>query len=351
MKKIGIYIHIPFCKRKCFYCHFVKYSYNEPLIEQYIHASIQEIKLRANTGYVVDTVYIGGGSPSLLLPGQLAAIMDSLSGNFNLAEDIEFTMELNPEDVTPQKLQSYKELGINRLSIGTQSFLDEDLHYLRRTHDGAQSLEAIETTLNRGFDNLNIDFIISLPTQSKKSLEQNFKLLQQYDIPHISAYILEEVEEGDRKNSRDHDLYFFTRRYLEGLGYRHYEVSNYSKPGFASKHNLKYWRNHEYIGIGLSASGFEKGVDYRNISQLKSYFKSIADGDLPHKETEKPDLNLRRVVMGLRLLEGIPKSCFETFDEPLTFLLSHGMLVSKGGNIAIHPDKMLLLNEILTYFF
>jgi len=350
MDTAGIYIHFPFCKRKCFYCHFVKHSFDAASVERYVQALGKEIKLRRGSGYLVDTVYLGGGSPSLLSSRQLVEIVETLRAHFRFAESIEFTMELNPEDVTPEKLRAYRDAGVNRLSIGTQSFVEADLHYLQRTHDSRKSLEAIETALGEGFENLNIDFIISLPSQTKESLEQNINLLQRYAIPHVSAYILEGVIEGEEKDSRDHEFYFLMRQFMEGLGYGHYEVSNFSKPGFEARHNLKYWRNQDYIGLGLAASGFEGGVDYRNTSQLDTYFASIATGTLPRKETETANISLRRIIMGLRLSEGIPETCFESVREPLEFLLSHGMLVSKGNRIALHPDKTLLLNEILTYF-
>ena len=201
MKKTGIYIHIPFCKRTCFYCHFVKHKYNNVLVEKYIDALVKEIRLSSNHDYVIDSIYIGGGSPSLLNERQISAVIASVYENFNVDKTVESTIEMNPEDVSNDKLQFLKETRINRLSIGTQSFLKKDLDYLQRTHTVHQSIKAIEQTLAAGFDNINIDFIISLPTQTKKSLEGSFAILKDYEIPHISAYILEEVEEGERKDA------------------------------------------------------------------------------------------------------------------------------------------------------
>lgn len=345
----GLYLHIPFCKRKCFYCHFVKGTYKNELAETYIDALTKEIQLRDNPD-TVDTVYIGGGSPSLLSEKQISAVADTLYEYFNVGDSIEFTIEVNPEDVTAEKLNAYRNVGINRLSIGTQSFCPGDLSYLKRTHTMEQSLAAVETALETGFSNINLDFIISLPTQDKKTLAESFSILQKYDIPHISAYILEDVEEGEEKSLRDNELYFFTVEHLTGLGYVHYEVSNFCKPGFYSRHNRKYWENESYIGVGLSASGYENGEDYGNARSFKGYFGKLENGLMPRVEVTRRDADLRGSVMGLRLLEGIKEDYFKNYPEPLEFLLSNGLLIRKKGNIAINPEKILLLNEILTYF-
>ncbi len=350
MENTGLYLHIPFCKRKCFYCHFVKGTYNDELAETYIDALTKEIRLRDNSGDMIDTVYIGGGSPSLLSERQIATVADTIYKYFNIQDSIEFTIEVNPEDVTVEKLSAYRDVGINRLSIGTQSFCAEDLRYLKRTHNIEKSLAAVDAALETGFSNINLDFIISLPTQDKKTLAESFSILREYDIPHISAYILEDVEEGEEKNVRDNELYFFTVEHLTGLGYVHYEVSNFCKPGFSSRHNRKYWENESYIGVGLSASGYEGGVDYGNARSFKGYFGKLETRLLPRVEVARRDVNLRGIVMGLRLLEGIPVCYFERYPEPLEFLLSNGLLIRNKGKIAINPAKILLLNEVLTYF-
>jgi len=351
VKKRGIYIHIPFCKRGCFYCHFVKRQYETSLMERYIKALVKEIQIKANPDVSVDTVYIGGGSPSLLSKKQLTAIFAALHRNFKLTHDTELTAEMNPEDVTDEKLAYFKEAGINRLSLGTQSFIPKDLEYLKRTHDAAQSAKAVEKALDTGFHNINIDYIISLLTQTETTIEKNLSLLNQYNIPHISAYILEEVEEGEQKDERDNRLFFFTQEKLIEMGYEHYEVSNYAKPGKRSRHNLKYWHNEDYIGLGLSASGYEYGEDYKNTEDLEEYFDLTSRGKAPSSETTQVNRDLRRIVMGLRLSDGLPRRYFSAFQKELDFLLSNGMLQQCGDNIAVNPSQILLLNEILTYFF
>jgi oxygen-independent coproporphyrinogen-3 oxidase len=350
MEKIGIYIHIPFCKRGCFYCHFFKREYDPGLVDKYIRALVEEIRLRSNPGYVIDSIYIGGGSPSLLKERQVFAVIDTVVDHFKMEPLVECTMEVNPEDVTENKLRCWKEMGINRLSIGTQSFAREDLNYLKKTHNVSQSIKAIENALKMGFSNINTDFIISLPTQTRETLKDNFSVLKNYNIPHVSAYLLEEDEESEEKSARDNDLYFFTRDFLSQLGYIHYEISNFSRPEFQSGHNLKYWKNESYIGVGLSAAGYENGLDYKNTIDFDEYFEKINQRKLPQAEIDASGLNVRPIVMGLRLMGGISIDYFNDSREELGFLLSNGLLVRRGCRIALNPGKLLLLNEILTYF-
>ncbi len=348
--KIGIYIHIPFCKRGCFYCHFFKREYEPGLVDRYSRALAAEIRLRSNPGYVVDSIYIGGGSPSLLQERHAAAVMRAVKDHFQMEPSVECTMEVNPEDVSENKLRCWKEIGINRLSIGTQSFVPEDLNYLNRTHDVSQSIKALEYALKMGFTNINADFIISLPTQTRQTLKDNFSVLKNYNIPHVSAYLLEEVEESEAREARDNDLYFFTRDFLGQLGYTHYEISNFCRPNSQSRHNLKYWKNKNYLGIGLSAAGYEHGLDYKNTIDFDDYFERIDQRKLPQAEINASDPAVRTIVMGLRLLEGISIDYFKDFREESNFLLSNGLLVRRDCRIAVNPGKLLLLNEILTYF-
>jgi oxygen-independent coproporphyrinogen-3 oxidase len=189
-----------------------------------------------------------------------------------------------------------------------------------------------------------------LPTQTRETLKDNFTVLKNYNIPHVSAYLLEEVEEIEGRSARDNDLYFFTRDFLTQLGYSHYEISNFSRPEFQSRHNLKYWRNESYMGIGLSAAGYEGGLDYKNTVDFDDYFEKIKQRTLPHGEMDAYNPKVRPIVMGLRLMEGISIDYFNDFREELDFLLCNGFLVRRGFHIAVKPGKLLLLNEILTYF-
>ena len=347
----GLYIHIPFCKRFCYYCHFTKFRYNDEIVKEYIKAIERELKIRANSSHIIDSIYIGGGSPSLLTAEEIKIMVQAIYKNLNVIKDPEFTIETNPEDICKDKLRNYKKIGINRLSIGVQSFSPDDLLYLKRNHTGEQSIHAMESALDSGLSNINVDFIIGLPHQTEKGLEKNFLTAINHKIPHISAYILEGVKKDKKKEGRDHKLYFFTRDFLKSNGYIHYEVSNFCKKGSGSKHNLKYWKNKPYMGIGVSASGYESEQDYKNTSNLNDYFKRIKNNELPVKEINKTSPGLRKIVTGLRLIEGIPETNFNRYHKEMVFLLSNNFLIEDRKKVRVNPDKILLLNEILSRFF
>ena len=369
MKKTGLYIHFPFCRRACFYCHFFKKTYDKDLADRYIKYLLKEIRLRKNHELILDTVYLGGGSPSLLKTGQLQSILESVTRNFTLPAGAEITLEANPEDVSALELRAYRSLGVNRLSLGVQSFQKSDLSVLKRTHTADQAYQILANAIAAGFANISIDLIVGLETQTPRGLENNFKVIEKFMPAHLSVYILEGLPSKRRplggvpskrpplggvprteNDDRDAGLYFHARESLLTLGYRHYEVSNYCLPGKASLHNLKYWQNQPYIGLGASAAGFLDGRDYKNFPDLKKYFAALDRRNLPEQKTAPIRPALRRIITGLRLLEGIPASTFKSFSAPTDFLLAEGFLVRRGNNLAVPPEKILLLNEILTYF-
>ena len=389
MKKAGLYIHFPFCRRSCFYCHFFKKAYDKDLVDRYIKYLLEEIRLRKNHELALDTVYVGGGSPSLLKSWQLQSILESVTSNFHLAANAEITLEANPEDVSAQELRIYRSLGVNRLSLGVQSFQESDLSVLKRTHTADQAYKNLTNAIEAGFANISIDLIIGLETQTPRSLENNFKVIEKFMPPHLSVYILEGVPSkrpprggvpskrpplggvpskrpplggvpskrlplggvpSSENDDRDAGLYFHARASLLTLGYQHYEVSNYCLPGKASRHNLKYWQNQPYIGLGASAAGYLDGRDYKNFPDLKKYFAALDHGLLPKQKTAPLRPALRRVITGLRLLDGIPASAFKPFPDTTDFLLTESFLVRHGRNLAVPPEKILLLNEILGYF-
>jgi oxygen-independent coproporphyrinogen-3 oxidase len=342
LKKTGLYIHFPFCRRACFYCHFFKKTFAKDLSDHYIKYLIKEARLRKNDDLALDTVYVGGGSPSLISPGQLQLILNAMARYFRLASSVEITLEANPEDIGKQQLKAFQGLGVNRLSIGVQSFL-------KRTHSATQAELAVELAREAGFANISIDLIIGLESQTAKSMELNFRAIEKFKPAHISVYILEGVPRPI-SDDRDARLYFQARQALIDLGYEHYEVSNFCRPGKASQHNLKYWCNQPYVGIGASAAGYMDGIDYRNFSNLEKYHIALQSGKMPQARIGQMDPAKRRIITGLRLLDGIPASAFNLFSTSTDFLLSEGFLVRRGRNIAVPPEKILLLNEILGYF-
>jgi oxygen-independent coproporphyrinogen-3 oxidase len=328
----------------------VKYPYSSAYSDQYITAVNKEIGLKSPKNYQIDSVYFGGGTPSLLEKNQIFSILNSLHKHYSIKETAEITIECNPEDLSKEKFRSLKSLGFNRLSIGVQSFVKEDLKYLCRNHNELQSERAIGEALESGFTNLNIDFIIGIPNQNTVSLDKNFSYLRKYKIPHISCYLLE-IDEGYNSTSKNEQkLYHYTRNVLKSHGYIHYEVSNFCRPGFESLHNLKYWKNKDYIGIGLSASGYENDIDYKNVNAMNEYLMMISRNILPVKESQKFDQELRKIVVGLRLINGIPISNFTNFKKELELLISNDLLRKNNLNVYVNPQQILLLNEILINF-
>lgn len=349
MKKAGLYIHFPFCRRACFYCHFFKKKQQAERVKKYLDHLLCEMRLRRDPGLAPDSVYIGGGSPSLLEAHQVAGILEAAAEHFRPAAGAEITLEANPDDMAPAQLRGWRAAGVNRLSIGTQSFQERDLRFLKRTHGSAQAVAAVEMARESGFANVGIDLIIGLPSQTKISMESNFKIVGTLKPSHVSVYILEGVPRP-AADDRDARLYAQARRTLLDLGFAHYEVSNFCRPGQASRHNLKYWRMEPYVGVGASAAGYLDGADYRNASSLDKYGIAAQSGRLPQVKTKQMDPAMRRIITGLRLLAGIPASSFASFPGPTDFLLREGFLCRRGRNIAVPPEKILLLNEILGYF-
>lgn len=353
MSPAGLYVHFPFCRRACFYCHFYKRVFRPESASAFLRLLKRELRLRRDPGLRVDSVYFGGGSPSLLEPGQAAALLEAAARSFALDAGAEVTLEANPEDLSPERLRDYRDAGVNRLSVGVQSFQERDLRFLRRGHNAAASVAAVAMARDAGFANISLDLMIGLPQQTARSMELNFRLLDALRPEHVSVYILENAPlpaGAATSPERDARLYHHARRALAGLGFRHYEVSNFARPGRASRHNLKYWRMEPYVAVGPSAAGFLAGRDYRNIADLERYGEAVGSGRLPEVRTRQLDPAKRRVVTGLRLLAGVPASALDPFRKQAEFLLQEKFLARRGKNIAVPAEKILLLNEILGYF-
>lgn len=349
MKPAGLYVHFPFCRRACFYCHFFKRRFQAAEADAWLRLALEEMRLRRDPALAIDSIYFGGGSPSLLAAGQVSRLLQAATKHFRLAPRPEVTLEANPEDLSPPLLKGLRAAGVNRLSVGAQSFQQRDLHYLRRSHDAGLALGACAMARDAGFRNISLDLIVGLPTQTAGSMELNLRVIAALKPSHVSVYILEGVPRPEA-DARDARLYRQACRALAGLGFVHYEVSNFSRPGRASRHNLKYWRMGAYLGIGPSAAGFLDGRDYRNVSDLKKYGAALSAGRLPLARTKPLIPGKRGIITGLRLLQGIPAPAFAPFPDETSFLLREGFLVRRGRNIAVPEEKILLLNEILGYF-
>ena len=315
----GVYIHIPFCRKACHYCNF-HFSTNIKLQEEFVNALLQEIDLQKSyLSAPVFTIYFGGGTPSILPSANIATIISSLHKNFIIEKNAEITLEANPDDITFEKLAEWKETGINRLSIGIQSFFEEDLQWMNRAHNAQQAADCIILAQKAGFNNLTIDLIYGTPTLSDDAWEKNVKTAINLQIPHLSCYaltiepktaleklikqkVLADVD--TEKQARHFELLM---DWMKEAGYEHYEISNFAKRGFRSKHNSSYWHGKSYLGLGPSAHSFNGTSRQWNVANNALYIQSLAKGAVPFEaETLTTEQQLNEYIMtSLRTIEGI----------------------------------------------
>lgn len=351
-KELELYLHIPFCVRKCAYCDFLSAPADEAARKEYVDALLMEIQGYKETYYVpyrVTTVFIGGGTPSLLTAKQITEIFAALHQSFRLADTAEITIEVNPGTITEEKLRSWKAAGINRLSIGLQSADNEELKMLGRIHTWEEFMETYTLAREKGFENINIDLISAIPGQTEASWENTLTRAARLDPEHISAYSLI-VEEGtpfyerygepdgqravdviDTVNPElpslpDEDteraIYEMTAGILLHYGYHRYEFSNYAKKGYECRHNLGYWERKEYLGIGLGASSFVKGSRYHNTEDISSYLKKVQGREEIKEDVEQlstADEIEEFMFLGLRETKGISISRFEQLYKQSIF--------------------------------
>lgn len=329
MNSIALYIHIPFCEKKCFYCDFNSYSGKKYLIEDYITALKKEITLyKASLAEcTVSTIFFGGGTPSILSGSQIYEIMDIINKNFSIEDNAEISMESNPGTLDYNNLKQYYESGINRLSIGLQACQNHLLKTLGRIHNFEEYIKNLEDARQVGFTNINTDLMFSLPGQSKKDWKESLRKMVDLNIPHISAYSLI-VEEKTPfynwvKNKKvilpsedtEIDMYHYAIRYLKEAGYKHYEISNFSKPGFECKHNLIYWKNKPYIGFGAGAHSYFNKKRFNNVEKVEEYISLLKNDKLPVEN--EIDILVKDEIsefmfLGLRLIDGISIEEFKT---------------------------------------
>lgn len=315
----GVYIHIPFCKKACHYCNF-HFSTSMQLQEGLVNALLQEIDLRQN--YLtepVTTIYFGGGTPSVLPSANIKNIIFCLQKNFIIENNAEITLEANPDDITSEKLEEWKAIGVNRLSIGIQSFAQEDLVWMNRAHDSQQAFDCIRLAQAAGFDNLTIDLIYGTPTLSDEVWEKNVKTAIALQIPHLSCYALtvepktalekmikqKTIADIDTEKQARH--FELLMQWMNEAGYDHYEISNFARPGFRSRHNSSYWQGNPYIGLGPSAHSFNGTSRQWNAANNALYIQSLAKKIIPFEaETLTTEQQLNEYIMtSLRTMEGI----------------------------------------------
>jgi len=315
----GIYIHIPFCKKACNYCNF-HFSINQKLMPEIVSSIVKEANLRQDYLFQkIETVYFGGGTPSLLSGNQLNFILGELHKIFSIDVSAEITLEANPDDITNEKLADWKEAGINRLSIGIQSFFEEDLQWMNRAHNAEQALASISNAQKAGFENISIDLIYGGPTLTNEHWKQNLQIAFDFLIPHLSCYALtvepktilskkiinKELSDIDHEKQANHFNHLQTFAILEG--YDHYEISNLALPGKKSKHNANYWSGEHYLGLGPAAHSFNGKSRQWNVSNNSLYVTSIQQNNIPFEIeflTITQQLN-EYIMTSLRTSDGI----------------------------------------------
>lgn len=354
----GVYIHIPFCKTICSYCDFCKVFYNERWVRQYLERLQEEIDdIYMNED--IDTIYIGGGTPSALSIKSLERLFEIIK-TFKTPNLKEFTFECNLNDINEEFLKILKTNGVNRLSIGIESINTEKLKYMGREHTFQDAQEKINLCRSLGFNNINVDFIYGFAFETIKIMTEDLKQILKLKPDHISTYSLM-VEDNtllkiNNFNRVDEDtdalMYQTICKILKKKQFEHYEVSNFSLKGKESIHNLRYWNNREYYGFGLSASGYIDKIRYTNTKSLTKYLNGEYSGEKEILTSQ--DVMDNHLMLGFRLIKGINVEEFEKIYQvkidsvyPIKPLLKNGDLITKKGNIFINPDKLYIMNEIL----
>ena len=386
MKKIGLYIHIPFCKRKCYYCDFVSYCNKDNLIEEYIKYLKQELRevakeMEFNFKYndsekiVVDTIYIGGGTPSYIDSKYIKEIMETINKSYELDLE-EATIEVNPKTVDELKLKTYKEAGINRLSIGMQETKDEILKKIGRIHTYSDFLHTYKTARDVGFENINIDVMIGLPGQSIRNVEETINKVIELNPEHISLYSLI-LEENTKlyelvKNKEitletdeiERRMYHSARKNLNRNGYKQYEISNFSKKGYESKHNLNCWNQNEYIGFGVASHSYTDNIRYSNIESIEQYIENYKQNKqenniIFHEKQNEQSKMMEYIMLNLRKIKGINicefKKVFKDdvmniFGEKISKLHNQKLIKISRNNIALTIKGLDLANIVWQEF-
>jgi oxygen-independent coproporphyrinogen-3 oxidase len=362
-KRIGIYVHIPFCERKCFYCDFYSVE-DHSRRDEFIDSLVREIGLFSSDriGHsVVDTVFFGGGTPSLLSSEEIGLVLEAIQSRFEFSLDVEFTIECNPGTVSQGSLASYRRIGINRLSFGVQSFFDDELRFLSRIHDSRQAAEAITLAHKCGFENVNLDLMYGLPGQSIERVMSNLNRAVELNPEHISAYnlivepntpLFASVASGNIEPQNEltqASMYELTMSFLGEKGYEHYEISNYSRSRFRCRHNLKYWDCKEYVGFGPSAHSYMNGTRWWNISSLNKYLFELSEGRLPisaKEELSESDLADEFVMLQLRQGKLELNTLSERFKIDLDAEFISDLV--RSGYAVVSSNRLTLTNKGFT---
>lgn len=367
MNKLEIYIHIPFCAKKCDYCDFLSAPCDDEMMNRYVEALKYEIECARDEmkEYMVDTIFIGGGTPSILEGEQIASVLDALRNSANISDDAEITIECNPGTVDESKLKTLFAAGINRISLGLQSANDDELKSIGRIHTYDEFLESYNIARECGFNNINVDLMSALPGQTKETYVESLKKVAALNPEHISAYSLivedetplearvsnGEVDLPDEDTERE--MYYATKDVLEKSGYHRYEISNYAKEGFECRHNIGYWKRVDYMGFGIGAASLVKNERYKNISELNKYIAVMDEfSDVSSIRENVQKLSIQEqmeefMFLGLRMIDGISKTDFENcFGKSIDEV--YGDVVRKEGqtgNLICEKDRIRLSDK------
>ena len=355
----GIYIHIPFCKQACHYCNF-HFSTSLRYKNEFVAALLKEIELSVETinataDEIIETIYFGGGTPSLLTREELSTIINTVRTHFTIAADAELTLEANPDDISKERLEEWKAAGINRLSIGIQSFFDEDLQWMNRAHNAQQAWQQLQLA-QTFFDNITIDLIYGTPGLSNEKWKQNVEKVIAAGIPHISCYaltvepqtplqkLIHQHKKEDINADTQSEQFLLLMQWLKEAGYEHYEISNFAKPGWRSRHNSSYWSGKNYYGFGPSAHSFDGNTRWWNIANNNIYIQSINEGKLPiEKEILTSTQKMNEYIMtSLRTIEGID---LEKIKEVSNQLIIKSKKYIESGVMIFTDEKLILTNE------
>jgi oxygen-independent coproporphyrinogen-3 oxidase len=373
MAALGLYVHIPFCSAICNYCNFNRGLFDADLKTQYVAALQQEIRARGD-GDQADTIFFGGGTPSLLEPHEVASIVETCRNSFALADDSEVTLEANPETITAEKLAGFREAGVNRLSFGVQSFRDEELQRLSRLHSASRARDAYAMARTAGFDNVSLDLMMWLPGQSVADWLASVEGLIGLGPDHASLYLLEIYPNAPLRDTMARgrlvvaaeddaaEMYLQGMEMLERAGYEQYEISNVARAGRESRHNVKYWSDGEWFGFGCGAHSTRKGIREKNVASTSEYISIVAAGGQLAVErrplTDQARLE-EALFMGLRLTRGIDlaavESRYETdvwrlYGSELQPFVDQGLLIYDGAHLSLTRSGMLLANEVMAVF-
>ena len=386
-KEIGLYIHIPFCKHKCNYCDFCSYENKEQLIPDYIEclkteiqevgkANVQDAKEGKDNPFLVTTIYIGGGTPSFVDSTYIIEIMNTIRKNYTIDEKSEITIEVNPGTITLEKLQDYFNCGINRISIGLQSTYDALLKQIGRIHTYQEFLDTYHLAREIGFKNINVDLMLGLPNQTIQEMQNSVEEVIGLEPEHISLYSLI-VEEGTKLEEQlnekqlvlpeeleEREMYWNTKKLLEKNGYIHYEISNFAKPGYESKHNMNCWEQKEYIGFGAASHSYTNGVRYSNIEIIEKYIENYKKGKpednfIFHEKQKLETMQKEFMMLGLRKIQGISVQEFKNryianpiylYHKELEKLVTEELVEIDGDQIKLTNKGLDLANLVWEEF-